>query len=145
MAFYRRRGNKHNNVKVKANGRVYDSKAEYEYRLILDELKSNGYIKEIDEQYKMPIDNIPYNGQLLYNEKARKLEYRCDFRVVDWKDRIHYIETKGFLETTARVKMAYIMYVYGIFIQLVPTKGINKFNTSFITDKKIDEKFINKI
>ena len=87
------------------DGEKFDSKSEYTYYVKLKELESQGYIKEIERQY--PRFKYPQ----VETASDRCGWYTPDFYVIDWKDRIHYVEFKGKLEADARIKMGFVEYL----------------------------------
>jgi hypothetical protein len=136
--------NKFHNVKVWHDGIKFDSKKERDYSIILDELVEQGYIKDIYRQVTFPLPNCHYNAKKEYIQKPRNLKYRTDFVVKDWKNRFHIIDTKGHFEKASQIKIAYVEYVYGVFVRLVSVSRGEMLDTSFITDEDLDETLYNK-
>lgn len=88
-------GNKYNATKVKNQKGTFDSKLEYEYSLILDDLLRRKQI-------------IGYNRQVaidLYGEnKTRICSYKLDYVVHHLDGSLEYVEVKGFQTNTWRIK-----------------------------------------
>lgn len=141
--YYKKGQNYRKTQSFTIDGIKWDSKSEYEYYQILLDLKENGFIKSIEKDFRFDLPNIHYNSNLQYIENPRNLFYKCDFRVVDAFDRVHYIEYKGYLERHSHYKMAHVSDKYGIFIRIIPDKGNLKYDTSFLIDKKLDKSMYN--
>ena len=122
---------------VVVNGQKFGSKTEYEYYCKLFGLLQLGKIKSLEREVRFNLKNIPLNDDLTYNPKARDLFYKCDFKVVDNYDRVHYIEYKGWLRRHSRIKMAYCETAYGINIRVVPDRAGYRDDFSFLFDKNL--------
>lgn len=134
--FRRYKGPKKVIIKDEKHGN-FDSRPEYEYYFTLLELKKEGFIKSIERQKP----RFDYPNASTCSDRGGY--YLPDFYVVDWKDREHIIDIKGRLEDASRIKIAYIEYIYGVTIKVVPDRNTKKnkkwtyraMDTSFITEE----------
>lgn len=86
--------------KVTVNGIVFDSSVEAEYYELLLKFKDKGYVKEIECQ---PVLNLNESFEY-FGKKRRRTDYKLDFRVVYHDDVEVYIDIKGMATTTAKMK-----------------------------------------
>ena len=93
---------KYGNKKSKYKGRVYHSKREAGDAMWLDSLLSQGLIKQVIPQYKIPID---VNGVHITN-------HFVDFMVVLNNSRVVFVETKGIWTDVYRFKLRLIKALY---------------------------------
>lgn len=82
----KKRGNKYGARKVVADGRVFDSQAEYHHWLVLKSQEEAGEITDLIHQYKIILlESFVYQG-----EKIRQITYSADFTFV--KDGVYHIQ-----------------------------------------------------
>ena len=106
---YRGKGNKYGAVKVEHNGIKFDSKLEFFFhqRLIANHIPFEFQVREvIQNKFRDPND-----------KGIREIAVVIDF-VIQAKDFIWYIDTKGFLPDAQKIK--YKMFKYNKFLNEVP-------------------------
>jgi hypothetical protein len=114
---------KYKNIKKFYGGNEYDSKAEAQYAEILDRAMKNGLIKDIKRQVRYSMPNMT---------GAMRLAYIVDFQVTDHKDRVHYVELKGYLTAANVVKMSYFQHYHQKKVELVRTTGLGAFRIDYL-------------
>lgn len=136
MSYFRKKGMKKVIIDHPDHGK-FDSKPELNYYLILLELQEEGYIKEIQRQSP----RMDYPNASTCSDRGGY--YLPDFYIVDYKDREHIVDIKGRLEDASRIKIAFIEYLHGVTIKVVPDRKTKKnlrwtyspMDTSFITEE----------
>lgn len=114
---------KYKNVKKVYNDVEYDSKSEAQYAAILDVEMKKGRIKEIKRQVRYALPNMV---------GAMRLAYIVDFEVTDMKNRVHYVELKGYLTAANVVKMSFFQYYHKKIVELVRTTGVGAFRIDYL-------------
>lgn len=100
-AFYKpARRSKYNNIKTLVDGITFDSKAEADYYCLLKILRSNNDVQYFLRQ--VPFD-LPGNTK-----------YRCDFMVCHHDNRIEYIDVKGAVTATFKLKKKQVEALYPV-------------------------------
>ena len=95
-------GSKFHNIPSRYKGRLYHSKKEAEYAMILDDMVKTGEIDSWTPQFTLKLD---VNGKHICN-------YIADFKVIKNKKYIEIRETKGYFTDTAKIKwrLAQVLY-----------------------------------
>jgi hypothetical protein len=120
MTIIPRARGKYNAINVNLNGKEFDSLSEAFYAWKLEKLLVEGEIKSYTT-FKVPA---------LVEGKYHT--YYADFVVESLKGVKYVVEVKGVLTTENKVKYAYVKYVHGVNIHIVPTSGPGKFDVTFI-------------
>jgi len=113
--------------KVNYKGIKFDSVAEKDYYVILLDLKKKGLIKDIELQRRFSIPDM--NG-------GKRFHYTVDFVVTDSKDNEHCVEVKGRFMPGNKMRYAYWQQLYRKTLHIVPTTGVAKLNTDWLTCTK---------
>ena len=95
-------GSKYHNTPSQYKGRLYHSKKEAEYAMILDDMVKHKEIDSWEPQFTLKLD---VNGKHICN-------YIADFKVIKNKKYIEIRETKGYFTDTAKIKwrLAQVLY-----------------------------------
>lgn len=93
--------NKYRAKKTVFNGRMYDSKRESQWAMIYENMLKTGQIKELE--YQPVIELLP---------KPNRVKYIPDFKIT-WKDGSEeYIDVKGLILATFRLKQKMFAHFY---------------------------------
>jgi hypothetical protein len=114
---------KYNNIKTVYGGVRYDSKSEAAYAAILDKMLAEGKIAKIERQVKYPMPNR--FGKMT-------LRYIADFVVTGNSGNVYILDVKGVLTPANNIKLAYVQHYHKIFVHLIFTTGLKKYDTSFL-------------
>lgn len=101
--------NKYNAVKTIYNGTYFDSKLEASYAMYLDALKEKGEVVDYKTQVTLPLE---VNGK-------RVCTYRIDFIVTYKNGKEEYVETKGVMTPSARLKIKLLEAITGLRVNVV--------------------------
>lgn len=104
------RGNKYGARRVNAEGRIFDSRAEYRHWLILRAQEEVGEITGLIHQCKIILlDGFAYRGQ-----KVQQISYKADFTFV--KDGVCHIQDLKSVATTKteafRIRWRLLLWMY---------------------------------
>ena len=97
------RGSKFGNLPSQYKGRLYHSKLEAEYAMILDDMIKHKEITSWTPQFTLKLD---VNGKHICN-------YIADFLVKKSKMNWEIHETKGYFTDTAKLKWRLVQAIYG--------------------------------
>ncbi len=95
-------GSKYHNTPSQYKGRLYHSKKEAEYAMILDDMVKHKEIDSWEPQFTLKLD---VNGKHICN-------YIADFKVIKNKKYIEIRETKGYFTDTAKIKWRLAQALY---------------------------------
>jgi hypothetical protein len=114
---------KYGNRKVKVNGHCFDSVAERNRYLILDGLRQQGAIQELELQPKFVLqEGFVHNGK-----SERAINYIADFKYIDTKTNQTIVEdVKGVATTEYKIKRKLFLNKYGgnLVFKEIPAKTI---------------------
>ena len=96
-------GSKYHNTPSQYKGRLYHSKKEAEYAMILDDMVKTGEIISWSPQFKLELD---FNGKHICN-------YIADFVVYRKLGLVEIHETKGYFTDLAKIKWKLAQAIYG--------------------------------
>jgi hypothetical protein len=115
---------KYRNVKVKADGYTFDSKAEYAYYLILKDKLARGEIKglEIHPRFTIICEFRDWQGG-----HHRKTEYEADFMYDDRSGKTWVDDVKGALTEVYKLKKKLFLSFYrGFCFREIPAKTLRR-------------------
>ncbi len=112
---------KYKNRKTEYNGRKYDSNLEASYSRTLDLLRKSSSIdnRVLNVEYQVPYKIFSNKGFLLFT-------YLLDFKV-NYHNRTEYVDTKGVLTQTSRMKILAVQNEYEIKIALIDNKNVRRY------------------
>ncbi len=119
-AMSRTGGSKYHNVRRVYEGQPYDSKAELAFEMRLRLLKAQG-------QVAFWLHQVPFRLK-------SGIVYRLDFLVMIpdrprncvWSYRPAFVDIKGYLTSTSRVKIREVEAIYGIKIELIKPPEVDR-------------------
>lgn len=124
--------NKYNAKKVIVDGEVFDSQAEYDYWLELQDKAAKGEISNLQRQieYILLPRQVDKEGKFKYHP----IKYKADFEYADEAGIVHTVDFKGMVLDIFKLKQKLFYYVYGRELEVV------KKNKRAKTMKKCDQK-----
>ena len=124
--------NKYNAKKVIVDGEVFDSQAEYDYWLELQDKASKGEISNLQRQieYILLPRQVDKEGKFKYHP----IKYKADFVFTDSTGRVRVQDYKGMVLDVFRIKQKLFYNKYGMELEVV------KKNKRAKTMKKCNQK-----